>query len=418
LRLAHLPLDRPVAAVSGGEATRLALAAHLVTPPDALLLDEPTNDLDAVSREAVYALVEQWRRGLVVASHDRALLQRVDRIVALEDGTAVSYGGGWSLYREELDRQRTAARRERESARAELRRAERHRQEVRERQSRRDAAGRRERASGSQPKLVLNAKRERSQGTGARLEEMVTRVAESARRRLRAADARVHEQAPLAVVMPSSGLAAGTTVVALHAVDVGPAPGVVLLREVSFHVQGAERVALTGPNGSGKSTLLRLLAGVTTPAAGRVHRGVPLSRVAFLDQRTRLLDRGRTVLDAFAAHHPALDVTAVRAALARFHFRADAARQTVASLSGGERMRAALACGLAGAEVPQCLVLDEPTNHLDLSSLEGVEGALREYDGAIIVASHDETFLDSIGVARREQVEQWRNDSAPQVGDA
>ena len=121
-----------------------------------------------------------------------------------------------------------------------------------------------------------------------------------------------------------------------------------------------------------------------------------------------MLGTGGTVRDVFMKYHALLDQTAVRSALARFHFRADAANQPVSTLSGGERMRAALACVLAGEMAPQCLILDEPTNHLDLESIEGIEATLRGYDGAILIASHDEAFLTAIGAGRREDVRQWR----------
>jgi ATPase subunit of ABC transporter with duplicated ATPase domains len=408
LGLGHLPLERPIQDVSGGEATRLAIAAQLLAAPDLLLLDEPTNDLDSESRAAVETLVASWPRGLIVVSHDRALLQRVDRIIAIERGTLRSYGGGWDFYREQREIERAAAFREAANAEAGAARARQHAQEVRERQARREAAGRRTRETGSQPKLVLNAKRERSEGTTARLNDTAARLVSAAETRRRDAAILASTHKGIAVTLPSSGLPAGTTVISLDNVAVGPAPGISLLSGVTLAVRGAERVALLGPNGAGKSTLLRLIAGHLAPLGGSIRRGVPTNRIAFLDQHATLLDVGTTVLDAFTTHHPTSSVTQVRSALARFHFRADAALQPVASLSGGERIRAALACVMAGPNVPKCLVLDEPSNHLDLEQLEGLEAALRTYDGAIIVASHDEALLDAIGVSRREDVMRWR----------
>ena len=405
LGLSHLPLDRSVAAVSGGEATRLALAARMMHAPDVLLLDEPTNDLDAAGRAAVCTLVARWTRGLVVATHDRALLAHVDRIVELSPLGARSYGGNFEAYRAQVGTERAAAEREHDSSTAALRRVERGLQAVRERKARADARGKRSRDTGSQPKLVLNAKRARSQGTGARLQETAERQATAARERAAEAKARLVEREALRFDVPPTGLANGSTVVALRDVSVVP-PGASadtppVLRGLSFEVVGPERVAITGANGAGKSSLLHLLAGLSAPRAGELRRGVPLARVALLDQHAQLLGGGETVYDAFSALHPTLDRNAVHEALARFQFRADAARACVATLSGGERMRVALACVLSGEAPPQCLVLDEPTNHLDLDSVEQLEAALRAYDGAVIVASHDPTFLDAIRVERR-----------------
>jgi len=170
-----------------------------------------------------------------------------------------------------------------------------------------------------------------------------------------------------------------------------------VLRDVSLTLIGPERVAITGPNGSGKTTLLSVIAGTLTPAAGTVE---VMTRFAMLDQRVSLLDPALTIADNFARLNPGTDLTACRAALARFMFRADAALQEVGTLSGGQMLRAGLAAVL-GASPPPLLILDEPTNHLDIESIEAVEAGLRAYDGALLVVSHDEAFLTAIGITRR-----------------
>jgi ATPase subunit of ABC transporter with duplicated ATPase domains len=171
-----------------------------------------------------------------------------------------------------------------------------------------------------------------------------------------------------------------------------------VLSDLSFRLTGPERVALVGGNGAGKSTLIRLAIGGLAPTAGTVTRGVA---VALLDQRAAVLDEGQTILENFRRLNPAAGANEAHAALARFLFRNVAAHQTVATLSGGERLRAGLACVLMAADPPQLLILDEPTNHLDLDSVQAVESALAGYDGALLIASHDEDFLDAVGVERR-----------------
>jgi ATPase subunit of ABC transporter with duplicated ATPase domains len=408
--LAHIPLDRPMSDVSGGEATRLALAARLLETPRLLLLDEPTNDLDADSREALYALVERWPHGLVVAAHDRALLSRMDRILEISVGSTRWYGGGYTLYREQVLAERRAAEADRDHAAAALRRTRRELQAVRERKAKSDAKGRKSRGTGSQPSLVLNAARERSQHTGARLQETATRLVDTAQARLAAARERLETREPLRFTLAATGLPAGTTVISLRDVSVGPASTRALLQHVNLDVVGPQRVAVVGANGSGKTTLLRLVAGRSTITGGTIHRGVSLDRVAFLDQHVEVLDQHGTILEAFRARHPDLDTTSTYDALAQFHFRADAVHQRVETLSGGERMRAALACVLGGDAPPRLLVLDEPTNHLDLDSIEQVEAAIRGYDGALVVASHDAMFLENVGIKVRVDVNAWRGD--------
>ena len=166
---------------------------------------------------------------------------------------------------------------------------------------------------------------------------------------------------------------------------------------VSLRITGRERVAITGPNGAGKTTLLKLLAGERQPTSGRVERPIA---AALLDQETALLRPDETLLEAYRRLNPEATPNEAHAALARFLFRNTAAQRIVGTLSGGERLRAALACVMTGARPPQLLILDEPTNHLDLDSIAAVEAALAGYDGAVIVVSHDPDFLDALGVER------------------
>jgi ATPase subunit of ABC transporter with duplicated ATPase domains len=399
--LSHLSPDRPVGTVSGGEATRVALAGLALGRPDFLLLDEPTNHLDVASREALYAFVEGWTGGILCVSHDRALLRRMDRIVELSSLGVRVYGGDYEAYRERRAQDDAAAERERESARAALRRAESEARELRVRQARREARGKRARATADMPKILLNARKAKAQATGARVRAVIEREVEERREQLGAARSRVEERERPRFELASTGLPAGRTVLELLDVTVRfPGAERPVLDGVALRIVGPERVAVTGPNGSGKSTLLRVATGRLAPDAGSVRRPGD-GEVAFLDQEGVALDPALSVLENFRAFHPRMDATAARYALARFLFSHEAALQSVGTLSGGQRLRASLACVLGGEHPPSLLVLDEPTNHLDLEAIEAMESALREYDGALLVVSHDAEFLEAIGVERR-----------------
>lgn len=399
--LEHLPLDRAVSEVSGGEATRVALAGLTLGRPDFLLLDEPTNHLDAASRRALYAFVEEWTGGLLCVSHDRELLRRMDRIVELSSLGVRVYGGSYDDYLAQRDALERAAERELASAHADLRRAERKAREVRERQDRRSARGRRRRSEVNLPKILLNARKRKAEATGARVRTLTDREVEERRARAESARRQVEEREPPRFEVFSSGLHARRTVLEMRDVTVRfPGAAGPVLEAVSLRIVGPERVAVVGPNGSGKTTLLRLATGHLQPDVGTVRR-LPDEETAWLNQDGASLDRGRSVLENFRAFHPEMDRTATRYALARFLFSEDAALQAVGTLSGGERLRASLACALGGDPPPSLLVLDEPNNHLDLDGLEALESALGGYDGALLVVSHDETFLEAIGVERR-----------------
>lgn len=405
-------LERPLGEVSGGEGTRVALAGLVLRAPDLLLLDEPTNHLDAEARRQLRTLLAEWPRGVIVASHDRALLAGVDRIVELTPRGASVFGGAYPDYVAQKEEEQRAAERALAGARAALSRARRDVQEARERKARRDARGRRSRVHENQSRLLLNLRRETSEATAARLAADGERVLDDLRTRLRDARERVDERAALDFAFPSTGLHASRRLVEARDVAFGwGASTPPVIRALALTVVGPERLAIAGPNGSGKSTLLRLLAGTLPPRDGSLLLTAPPGRVALLGQRVDWPVPAGSLLENFVAGVPDATSSHAREALAAFNFRGDAARQPVASLSGGESMRGALAILLHAPMSPWLLLLDEPTNHLDLDGLRAVEQALRRYDGALIVISHDERFLDAIGVTRvlaRVASGEWR----------
>ena len=395
--LAGLDLARPAASLSGGEATRAALAGLLATEPDLLLLDEPTNNLDAGARELVAEVLRGWKGGAIVVSHDRALLREMDRTVELSGLGARVYGGGYDLYAARKAEEAAAAIRDLESAERAAQAVEREAQAAREKKARRDAAGRRNAAKGMEPKLYLGAQAERAENSAGRGNRLAERQRDQAAGDLAEAQGRVERLRRMDFDLPSCGLAAGKGVLAFEAVSFGYPQAPPLLQGVSFRITGPERVAVTGPNGSGKTSLIRLATGELAPNDGRVTLG---ATAALMDQQTAMLRADETLTAAFRRLNPEASENAARAALARFLFRSVAADKQVGSLSGGERLRAALACVLMSVRPPQLLILDEPTNHLDLDSIEAIEAALAGYDGALLVVSHDRDFLAAIGIER------------------
>ena len=393
--LPGLDLTRPAASLSGGEATRVSLARLLIAAPDLILLDEPTNNLDAEARALVADVLRGWRGGAVVVSHDRALLREMDRIVELSSLGARVYGGGYDLYAERRAEEQATAARELDSAQRRARQVDREVQAAHERKDRRDAAGRRFAAKGSEPKMMLDAAAQRAENSARGASRLAERQRAEAAEALDQALARVERLKPIAVDLPSSGLASGKRVLAFEDVSFAWPGASPLLEGVSFDMVGPRRMAVTGRNGAGKTTLIKLAVGDLQPSSGMITRGV---RMALLDQRTAILDETGTVLDNFRRLNPDDSENACRAALARLLFRNDAALKPVAQLSGGERLRAALACVLGGSSPPGLLILDEPTNHLDLDSIAAIEAGLAGYDGALLVVSHDRDFLENIGV--------------------
>lgn len=395
--LADLALDRRTADLSGGEQTRLRLAGLKLAAPDLLVLDEPTNHLDAEARAMIADVVADWPGGVVLVSHDRALLRRVDRIVELSSLGARVHGGGWNLYVERRDAERAAAERDLEQAERAIGRVQRETQMAQERQARRDRAGKAARANSSDPKILLDAQAQRAEESGARGQRLAERKLQAVEAELTQARERVERVRQLALAMPATGLPAGRLVLNLNEAVVSTEDDRRLLGPISLRLTGPERLAVVGPNGAGKTTLLKLIAGLIQPSAGAIERPV---RAALLDQQAAMLRPDETLVEGWLRLNPQGTPNAARAALARFLFRNVQADRRVGELSGGERLRAALACVMTGVQPPQLLVLDEPTNHLDIESVEAVEAALSAYDGALVVVSHDADFVQSLRVDR------------------
>ncbi|MET3524998.1 ABC-F family ATP-binding cassette domain-containing protein [Phenylobacterium koreense] len=396
--LTGIDLDRPAASLSGGQATRASLAGLLAGEPDLILLDEPTNNLDAEARAMIASALAAWKGGAVVVSHDRSLLRPMDRIVELSSLGAKVYGGGYDLYVERKAQEEAAAARDLDNAERRVAQAARDAQAAREKKARRDAAGKRFAAKGTESRLFLGGQAERAENSGGREGRIAERLQGEAVGDLAQAQERVERLRRLDFALPPSRLSAGKTVLAFEEVAFAYPGERPVIERLSFRMVGPERVAVVGPNGSGKTTLVKLAAGELQPTAGRVVSG---ARTALFDQKTEMLWSGETLVEAFRRLNPDAGRNEAQAALARFLFRNTAAEKLVDALSGGERLRAALACTLMSATPPQLLVLDEPTNHLDLDSIAAVEAALRGYDGAILVVSHDPDFLEAIGVERR-----------------
>ncbi|MEO3973555.1 ABC-F family ATP-binding cassette domain-containing protein [Streptomyces sp. CAU 1734] len=426
LGLGGLALDRRLSTLSGGQIVSLGLAARLLGNPDVLLLDEPTNNLDLPARRRLQEVLESWTGCLLLVSHDRALLDRMERIAELDRGELRFHGGNFTAYEEAVRAGREVAEKNIRSAEQELKREKREMQQARERAERRAGNAARNLKSAGLPRIFAgNMKRGAQESAGRAGQIHAGRLGE-ARARLDEAERALREDQRITVELPDTSVPAGRTLflgermrVRLGGRDVFRDPG------ADLAIRGPERIALTGPNGAGKTTLLRLVSGDLTaesaettetaetaesaagpgsagsaehPDSGSIRRAD--GRIAYLSQRLDLLDPDRTVAENFAAAAPHRPEAERMNLLARFLFRGARAHLPAGVLSGGERLRATLACVLCAEPAPQLLLLDEPTNNLDLAGTEQLESALASYQGAFMVVSHDERFLARIGVNR------------------
>ncbi|NYT96110.1 ABC-F family ATP-binding cassette domain-containing protein [Salinispora sp. H7-4] len=393
--LGELALDRQLGTLSGGQIVALGLAAQLLRGPDVLLLDEPSNNLDVDARHRLYAVLRDWSGSLLVVSHDRALLDQMERIAELNTGEVRFFGGNFTAYQEATQAAQEAAQRHVRSAELEVRREKREMQQARERAERRSNNAARNVKNAGLPKVIAGGLKRRAQESAGKADETHAARVADARARLDEASRALRDDATISVELPDTAVPAGRTLVAAKGLRVR---GLFAGEGIDLTVRGPERIGLTGPNGVGKSTLLRLLDGSLPPDAGTLRRAD--GRLAYLSQRLDLLDPEQTLAENFGRYAPDRPQSERMNVLARFLFRGARAHLPVGVLSGGERLRATLACVLYAEPAPHLLLLDEPTNNLDLVSIRQLETALQAYRGAFVVVSHDERFLTEIGVRR------------------
>lgn len=352
--------DTPIATLSGGQKTRLALARILLQAPDLLMLDEPTNHLDIETLTWLEDYLRGYAGGILVVSHDRYFLDRlVTTIVEIERHQSRRYTGNYSRYME-------------------LKAAE---YEIRMKQY------------------------EKQQDEISRMEDFVQRnivrasTTKRAQSRRKALDKMDRLDKPLGDLKKASfsfepDFMSGKEVLQLRDVAVAfsetSAP---LFRNASFELRRGETAALIGPNGIGKSTLLQCLTGTREPSAGTVNWGTKV-KIAYYDQEQTRLNPRNTVLEELWSEYPMLEEARIRTILGNFLFSGEDVLKKVAALSGGEKARVALSkLMLRGANM---LILDEPTNHLDLVSREVLESALIDFEGTLLFISHDRYFLNKM----------------------
>ena len=410
LGLGHIAFDRRLGSLSGGEVVSLGLAAQLLKRPDVLLLDEPTNNLDADARGLLYDALDAYSGCLLLVSHDRVLLDGMDRVAELYRGEMLFYGGNFSMYQGAVQESQLVAEANLRNAEQQLKREKRQRQDARERAARRSSNAARNVKDAGLPKIIAGAMKRSAQESAGRSDDVHAKRVNEARTQLDDAERALRDDDTIVLDLADTNVPAGRTVFRGESIQVSRG-GRKLFDDngIDLSIRGPERIALTGPNGAGKSTLLRVIDGDLQPDAGTVARAD--GRIAYLSQRLDLLDGDRTVAENLAAFAPSLSETRCRHLLARFLFRGSGIHLPVGALSGGERLRATLACVLFAEPAPHLLLLDEPTNNLDLVSVGQLESALNAYQAAFVVVSHDERFLAKIGVQRRLRLSEGRLES-------
>lgn len=353
-------MHRSLSTLSGGQRTRLALARQLCREPDILLLDEPTNHLDIDTMLFLESFLMQYKKCVLIISHDRYFLDRVTtKTLALEHGRTKLYNGNYtaSVEQRRIDKEI----------------AERHYQNQQKEIARQEAYIAQQRAWNRERNIIAAESRLKMLAKMEKLERP-----REAPKSIRLSFSKAHDSGNEVLQVKKLSMAFGDKK---------------LFNGIDFLLRRNERMFIVGPNGCGKSTLLKLLLGKITPTGGRVESGYNVE-IGYYDQENQNLTDGNTVLDELWNAYPSLSETEIRNTLALFRFVGEDVFRTVSVLSGGERARLTLAKLILSKM--NLLVLDEPTNHLDIDSREALETALAGFDGTVLAVSHDRYFMDKL----------------------
>lgn len=350
--------SRKVSTLSGGQKTRVYLAKILLTEPDIILLDEPTNHLDLSSIEWLESYLNNYKKAVLIVSHDRYFLDKiVTKVIDIDNKKVETYNGNYTEFIKKKKELKESAMRAYLNREAQIKRQE----EVIEK--------------------LKSFNREKS-----------VKRAESRQKaldRIERIDKPTEERSDMDLFF-SQSIESGKDV--LHIEGLSKSFGHrKLFENVNIDVKRGEHIAILGDNGTGKTTLLKILNNLTEPDSGYIHFGTNVS-IAYYDQEHQVLDRNKTIFDEIHDEHPDMNNTEVRNVLASFLFTGDEVFKPISSLSGGERGRVSLAKIMLSTA--NLIILDEPTNHLDITSKEILENAIREFEGTVIYVSHDRYFIN------------------------
>ncbi len=378
--------------LSGGQWMRVRLAHSLGN--QFLILDEPTNDLDREGREALMHYLQRREGGALLISHDRQCLQLCKDILELSNRGLSKFGDGWDRYENAKNNERKNLSMALDSAKRDRDQAQADRIEQMTRQEKRNRRGAETAERGGIPKILLGARKRRAQVTTGSIDALTLAHANSAvRNAYEAFDEMKIDPIMYAnltgMPIPNQKLIAEARGFNIKFKDW------LYPNDLNFTWRGNLRLALKGGNGAGKSTLIKAILGTSFETLVKICR-VNL-KILYVDQRCSILDERKNIFENIR-DVSRLDENEIRNGLAKFLFTKDSVFQKVSSLSGGERLRATLARGLLSAEKPEILILDEPTNNLDLLNIQFLENFIREFQGALIVVSHDEVFLKNANV--------------------
>ncbi|KAA2240351.1 ABC-F family ATP-binding cassette domain-containing protein [Chitinophaga agrisoli] len=396
-QLEGVALTQPVSALSGGQKTKVFLAGILIHRPEMVLLDEPSNHLDAASREILYNYIQFTTNTLVVVSHDRTLLNLLTTVYELSKRGVTVYGGNYDFYAEQKLIASDALNQDLKSKEKALRKAKETEREAAERQQKLDARGKKKQEKAGLPTISMNTFRNNAEKSTARMKGVHAEKVDTIWQELNQLRKELPDMDKMKMGFDNSSLHKGKILVTAKEINFGYNDALLWQQPLSFQITSGDRIAIKGRNGAGKTTLIRMILGELQPGAGTLERAAV--RSIYIDQDYSLINNQLSVYEQAQQYNSgALQEHEIKTRLNRFLFTKEYWDKPCSALSGGEKMRLMLCVLTIGNQAPDMIIFDEPTNNLDIQNIEILTAAVNEYEGTLLVISHDAYFLKEIGV--------------------
>lgn len=397
--LTDLDLSQKMETLSGGQKTKVFLAGISIHQPELILLDEPSNHLDISGRELLYNFIQSTKSTVIVVSHDRKLLNFLETICELNQHGIKVYGGNYDFYKEQKQIENNALTEDIQNKEKALRKAKEKERETLGRQQKLDVRAQKGLGKAGLPKIVSNTWKNSAERSNAKIAGVHTEKIGGISRDLQELRSSLPDMDKMKFGFDNSALHKGKVLFTATDINFAYDTHSLWKDSLNFQIISGERIALRGKNGSGKTTLIKLILGDIEQQKGQIHRAE--SKAIYIDQDYSLIDNKQKVYEqAQVFNTSALLEHEIKIRLNRFLFTKEDWDKPCKALSGGERMRLLLCCLTIDSQAPDIIILDEPTNNLDIQNVEILTTAINEYQGTLIVVSHDETFLEQINIKR------------------
>ena len=383
--------------LSGGQKTKVLLAGIQIHEPELLLMDEPTNHLDGEGRNLLLDFISKSNTTAVIVSHDRALLNEMEKILELTRNGIHVYGGNYAFYKEQKALQSNALEQDVKGMEKTLRKAKEKERETLERQQKLDARGKKKQENAGVARIMMNTLRNNAEKSTSKLKDIHEDKIAGISDQLRDLRTKIPDVNKMKFGFEDSGLHKGKVLFSAESLNWKYTDTWLWEKPLDIRIESGERIAIKGENGSGKSTLINIILGNLKPAD--VYRAD--SKSVYVDQDYSLLDDSKTILEQVESFNTsAVPEHEIKMNLHRLLFPKEDWNKPCSVLSGGERMRLVLCCLTINRQSPDMIILDEPTNNLDIQNIEILTRAIKEYRGTLLVVSHDTVFLDEIAIER------------------